>query len=275
MKPTHSARIPGKFAMPLALLLSALATAALLSPSPAMGQGRWVDELTYGAVICHANFSLANYRALLDETSRLQSDLQQTLGVSPSREPIHLFLFERAGAYRWYMNEYFPSVPYRRALYIKNRGPGMVFAYQSDEFEVDVRHECTHAFLHGALPMVPLWLDEGLAEYFEVSNEHRAYDNPHLKTVRWLVRLGNAPRMEDLEQVHEVRDMGAGEYRSAWAWTHFMLHGSAEAHDELVRYLGDIAAHTPPGKLSDRLKRRIPDLDRRFVAHFQNWKKPE
>jgi hypothetical protein len=151
----------------------------------------------------------------------------------------------------------------------------MVFAYQSPEFEIDVRHECTHAFLHGALPMVPLWLDEGLAEYFEVSADKRAYDNPHLKSIRWLVRLGNAPRIEDLEAVREVNEMGAPEYRAAWAWTHFMLHGSPDAHDELARYLADIAAHTPPGQLSDRLRRRIPDVERRFVTHFQEWEKSE
>jgi hypothetical protein len=69
--------------------------------------------------------------------------------------------------------------------------------------------------------------------------------------------------------------MGASEYRSAWAWTHFMLHGSPEARDELARYLGDIAAHAPPGELSDRLRRRIPDVERRFVTHFQEWEKPE
>lgn len=241
----------------------------------AVAQSRWVDEQTIGPVIVHANFSLAAHRPLLDETSRLQADLQEALGIASSREPIHLFLFERSSTYRWYMKEYFPKIPYRRALYIKHRGPGMVFAYQSPEFKIDVRHECTHAFLHASLPMMPLWLDEGLAEYFEVSADKRAFDNPHLKATRWLVRVGNAPRIEDLEAIRELGGMGAGEYRSAWAWTHFMLHGSAEAHDELVRYLADIAAHTPPGQLSERLRRRIPDLERRFVTHFQEWEKPD
>ena len=51
---------------------------------------------------------------------------------------------------------------------MKGRGPGKVFAYKSKALPVDVRHEGTHGLLHAALPMVPLWLDEGLAEYFEV-----------------------------------------------------------------------------------------------------------
>ena len=35
------------------------------------------------------------------------------------------------------------------------------------QFEADLRHECTHALLHAALPYVPLWLDEGLASLYE------------------------------------------------------------------------------------------------------------
>ncbi|GIT30210.1 MAG: hypothetical protein Ct9H300mP1_22560 [Planctomycetaceae bacterium] len=35
-------------------------------------------------------------------------------------------------------------------------------------FPEDLRHEFTHGVLHSSLKRVPLWLDEGLAEYFEV-----------------------------------------------------------------------------------------------------------
>jgi hypothetical protein len=52
---------------------------------------------------------------------------------------------------------------------------------------------------------------------------------------------------------------------------HFMLHGSRQAHDEFVRYLADIHSHTPPGILSRRLRRRLPNLDRQFAHHFRSW----
>jgi hypothetical protein len=149
----------------------------------------------------------------------------------------------------------------------------MVFAYWSRELEVDLRHECTHALLHAVLPMVPLWLDEGIAEYFEVAPDQRAFDNPHLAGVRWLATLGMGMRLENLEKKTDLQQMGGSEYRDAWAWVHFMLHGPYLAHDELVRYLADIRNRTPPGLLSDRLRRRMPDLERRFFAHFKSWKR--
>jgi hypothetical protein len=247
----------------------------LATPCRASAQSRWPDERAAGAFLCHADFPLNSYSHLLDELERLQRDLVRTLGVAESREPIHLFLFDQRSTYESYLELYFPQVPPRRALFIKQKGPGMVFAYRSTDFEVDVRHEGTHAVLHADLPMVPLWLDEGLAEYFEVPYAERAFDHPHLAKVKFFAhaRIGKSPDLEQLEQLRDLNQMGASEYRQAWAWVHFMLHGSTVAHDELIRFLGDIRAQMPPGQLSQRLRRRIPDLDQKFAEHFRHWKR--
>jgi hypothetical protein len=245
----------------------------LLAGGELLASDRWPDERIAGPFICHADFSLNEHLNLINEMAQLQRDLVHTLGVGQSREAIHIFLFAQQSTYQSYMKTYFPKVPYRRALFVKGRGPGMVFAHQNHEFEVDVRHESTHALLHASLPMVPLWLDEGLAEYFEVPRDERAYDNPHLTPLQWSLRLGIYPKIESLEQISELEHMSRSEYRGAWAWVHFMLHSTPETYDELVRFLADLQAHTPPGKLSDRLRRRLPDLERRFVEHFRTWKR--
>jgi hypothetical protein len=183
---------------------------------------------------------------------------------------VHLFLFQSQATYEGYLKQHFPRVPYRRALFIKARGPGMVFAYQGTDFGIDVRHECTHALLNAWLPRVPLWLDEGLAEYFEVSGEQRREQNPHHATVQALIRLGQFPRLEELEALEQVNEMGRDEYRDAWAWVHFMLHGPPEVRHELTRYLDELAAGSNPGRLSNRLRRRLPELNRRLAEHFSS-----
>jgi hypothetical protein len=244
-------------------------------------ESSWPDEKSAGPFLCHADFSLAEYTHLLDEMAQLQRDLVRTLGVEEPRELIHLFLFNRKSTYESYLLHYFPAVPTRRALYIKERGPGMVFAYRSDEFEVDVRHEGTHALLHADLTMVPLWLDEGLAEYFEAPYDQRAFDHPHLSEMKWQLSKVNlaarikstSPSLERLESLRDLKQMGAAEYRQSWAWVHFMLHGSSDAQDELTRFLADIRAHTPPGRLSDRLRIRIPNLEQKFAEHLRHWKR--
>jgi hypothetical protein len=234
----------------------------------ASAENRWPYERQAGQFLCHADFSLAQHQPLLDELSQLSRDVQAKLGAPPARETVHFFLFQSKDTYHSYLKTYFPRVPYRRALFIKARGPGMVFAYQGADFEVDVRHECTHALLHAWLPKVPLWLDEGLAEYFEVTRELRVRDNPHHAVVRASVEIGQLPRLEALEAIDELNAMGREEYRDAWAWVHFMLHGPREARDELLAYLAELDADTEGSPLSERLRGRIPDLQRRIGEHF-------
>ena len=122
-----------------------------------------------GAVSLPCRFLAGPQQPLLDELAPLAAGLggdARRAGVARAGAPVPV---SGKATYQAYMKQYFPKVPYRRALFIKARGPGMVFACQGTDFEIDVRHESTHALLHAWLPSVPLWLDEGLAEYFEVA----------------------------------------------------------------------------------------------------------
>jgi hypothetical protein len=263
--------------MPRRAMVTLLAGTVLSSvfSAPALAQAaRWPDEYQAGQFLCYADVSLAAYKPLLDTLPTLEQDVIQLLGLQPSRDWIHVFLFSHKSTYHAYVRRYFPEAPSRKALFIKERGLGMVFACLGDEFEVDLRHECTHALLNAALPVTPLWLDEGLAEYFEVAAAQRASGNPHQKYVRWSAYFGQTPRLEDLEQIREVSQMTISRYRQAWAWVHFMLHGPPEAREELQRFLADLQALTPPGLLSRRLRYRLPDLDARFADHCRNWRLP-
>jgi hypothetical protein len=254
----------GRLAVPAILV-----AAGLCRPCQAEA---WADSRVAGPFVCWADFPLEGLQGLFDELARLQQELVASLAVRPAERPIELYLFSDQWSYRRFLNRYFPDVPYRRALYVQRGGNATVLAYRSRQLGVDLRHECTHALLHATLPMIPLWLDEGLAEYFELAPSDRAFGCPHLANVRWGVRLGMVPRLDKLEGKRTLEEMGGSEYRNAWAWTHFMLHGPNEAHDELVRFLADIQAQTPPGLLSDRLRLRVPDLERRFARHFRTWK---
>lgn len=247
---------------------------AVWTPSPDVLAADWTDTRTAGPFVCRADFALNEMDGLFGDLAQLQDDLIRCLGIPPAAERIELYLFHDQTSYRRYLGQHLPQVPYRRALYVKLDGPGMVFAYRSREFDVDLRHECAHALLHAVLPVVPLWLDEGLAEYFEVPPARRAYDHPHLSGVRWAVRFGLPPKLDALEKKTELSAMGRPEYRGSWAWVHFMIHGSPEAHDTLIAYLRDIRLGDNPGLFSQRLQEHVPDLSRRFSDHFKRWNRP-
>ena len=118
---------------------------------------------------------------------------------------------------------------------------------------------------------MPTWFHEGLAEYFETPRSRRAEGSSHLRGVRWEARLGRVPDIRDLEALASMEEMRGADYRDAWAWVHFMLHGPEAARKELRDFLGEIAARTPPGLLSKRLQRRIPRLNDAYLAHFRNF----
>jgi hypothetical protein len=234
-------------------------------------QDQWSVTQDVRPFVMRTNVPLTQARAYLPELQQLQSDLVSELGIAPAAEPIELYLFREKVGYKQYLARRFPDVPFRRALYVKLQGPGAVYTYQSRDFLVDLRHETTHALLHAVLDHVPLWIDEGLAEYYEVPAAQRASEHPSLDGSRWQAKLRILPRLEKLERLEDLSDMGRGEYRGCWAWVHFMMHGPPEARAELLAYLQDLRTSDEPELLSSRLRRRLENPDKRIATHFKEW----
>lgn len=254
--------------------LTLCASLALCTATGGVRAEDWVDGRVCAPFVCRANFRLDDDRPLFDELARLSEDLRRQLRIRPSGEAVELYLFGDKGSYRDYIETKYPGAPLRRALFVKASGHGMVYAYRSRDFEIDLRHEATHALLHTALVGLPLWLDEGLAEYFETPAAERVYDPPHLASIRWNPWQTIAP-LADLEAHQELDDLGRREYRDAWAWVHFCLHGPQEAQAELAQFLAELAEGKTAEPLSRRLARRLPGLDEQLARHLKTWKRPE
>ena len=231
----------------------------------------WVDHRAFGPFVCRSDFSLRGHESVFNDLAEIQRDLYQRLGIPPGREQIEIYLFRTRSDYNRYLQHWYPDIPSRRALFIKNNGRAKVLVYLSEDLHTDLRHECTHALLHASLPMVPLWLDEGIAEYYEVPPSQRIFQNPHRNGTVWSYRLWQRQTMEELETKQQLAQMGRNEYRHAWAWVHFMLHGPPAARQELANYLADIREGTPPGSLSVRLSSAIPNPDAAIVTHFKTF----
>ena len=246
-----------------------LAVAAPVRANPATV--KWVDERSLGPFNLRATYPLAADAAEIETLPALETELQRVLGLGKCEHEISLYLFADKGQHVRYLSDYYPDVPYRRALFVQQGSSASVFAYRSKQLGVDLRHETTHALLHADLPMVPLWLDEGLAEYFELPRGDRALRHEHLGDLTWTLRLGNVTPIARLQQRHRLEDLTAIDYRHAWAWVHFLLHGPAAGHAVLVRYLNDIRARTPPGDFAALLERAVPNSRQRMLDHLREW----
>ena len=103
-------------------------------------------------------------------------------GLSPraGEEPVEIYVLNDRNAFTHFLKFYYPELPPRRAFFLAQGDRRVVYTYLSDRLEEDLRHEATHALLRGCYGDLPLWLDEGLAEYFETHPDMFDAQDEHL-----------------------------------------------------------------------------------------------
>jgi hypothetical protein len=191
------------------------------------------------------------------------------LRLASANSLVQVYLFEDQAKYEAYMGANYPLLPARRAYFISPK-PGssddlQVYTWFGEHLRIDLRHELTHGLLHGVLKGVPLWLDEGLAGFFEQPPSTGGVNAEHLEKVR---KGPFQPDLARLEKIGKVQNMEKAEYREAWAWVHFMLRGEPGAKDVLLAYLQDLRTSPDPGSILPRLRAAVPDPHQALAEHL-------
>ncbi|MBA4063709.1 MAG: hypothetical protein C0501_08350 [Isosphaera sp.] len=242
------------------------------APPPSAAPGRHATRL--GPYVFYHDFELDRDDPLFTALEALPDQVYRELRLPPANAVIQVFLFDTQERYERYMfaekTGRYRHLPSRRAYFITEpRGGGAdelkVFTWMGDHLRTDLRHELTHALLNGVLKNVPLWLDEGLAGYFELPPAHDGVNGPHLDTLR---RGPFHPDLARLERFDQVAQMQKPEYREAWAWVHYMLRGDPAARAVLLDYLQALRAKPNPGPLLPRLRDAVGDPDAALADHL-------
>lgn len=231
----------------------------------------WTEEREIGPYLIRSEFALGDVQDLVHDLGDLQDDLEQSLKLECQPQAIQIHLFRSKRTYDQYLSIRVPEGVKRQALYVPGTDAGRVYAYRHRDLDTDVRHETTHALLHTALPYVPLWIDEGIAEYFEVPASLRVKGHSHRTELKAAISRRYQPWKPDLvalEAKQKFLEMGANDYRDAWGIVHFLINGPIEAQEALKTYFDEIQSGAPPTPLSQQLRRRIPNLDQVIVDHL-------
>ncbi len=229
---------------------------------------KWPVEIVAGPFEIHADFEIESPERLVRELHAVSRDVRQKLEIIPQPTKIHIVLFQSDAEYRRYMHNYFPNIPPRRAIFIQDRGPGMLFTHWHSQVAADLRHEVSHALINTGNTQLPLWLDEGLAEYFENSPENRQHGGVYHRAIRTMVQQGSLPELRLLESITKFESFSAEHYRDSWAWVHFLLHHSPDTHRLLVRYVEQVQAGEQPLALSRQLAHQFPNPAQELATHF-------
>jgi hypothetical protein len=222
------------FPWALALVLVSSSCATLTDRGETLVPTR--HQVRTGPFILFSNFPLEDDSEAVRSLRALERDMKQHLDFQPraTDDPVEIYVLDNRNAFTHFLKFHYPELPPRRAFFLAQGGQRVVYTYSSPRLEEDLRHEATHALLHGSFGDLPLWLDEGLAEYFEADLSAPDAFRQRIEQIGGDLRSGWAPSLERLESLSDIRAMTPRDYREAWAWVHLLLNGSPDGKPRLL-----------------------------------------
>lgn len=209
-----------------------------------------------GQLVIHADFPLTQQHRLIRNLETLRTRVSQHLDLPISDEPVHLYLFEDTDHYDKFLAHQFPNFPARRAFFVETDTTLSVYAAWQDRIAEDLRHETTHGYVHAVVPTVPLWLDEGIAEYFELPTSEQGLHEEHVAHLNGRLLEGTwQPNIDALERLSSPGEMSQDHYAESWCWVHWMLTTTPERKKILQDYLTDLRRDGRTAPLTVRLVR--------------------
>lgn len=255
---------------PILFFAIALSLAAgCQSIRPAAKPSLFAHELRCEQIVLHSDFQTAQHQRIVDELCAQRGLIATKLGLPPTAVPIHIYLFADDQGYYDFLDLRFPGFPHRRAIFVETDVELAIYAYWGDHTAEDLRHEVTHGYLHAALPNLPLWLDEGIAEFFEVGATQEGMNTGHLNYL--LNQPQFRPNLPRLEQLSSAADMTQLDYAESWAWVHFLLESPVDKSFILTDYLADLQQGATES-LSGSLNERLAEPDLALAEHLETWR---
>jgi hypothetical protein len=228
------------------------------------------DSVALDQLVVYSDFDVPNKHRLLVELSALRADVTAELQLPTSEEPVHVYLFKTPRRYHAFMRKHFVDYPKRRALFVETDTQLNVYAHWGDRVAEDLRHEVCHGYLHAALDGLPLWLDEGLAEYFELDRTQQAFHTENIASLQKVVAQEDwTPDLSRLARLKTIDEMDQLDYAEAWAWVHFLLNTEPGRREVLLDYLRRLQEQRPGEPLSELVQQHEPDVAILALQHIQ------
>jgi predicted Zn-dependent protease len=275
-----------------AILTLAAAPALAQAPAPDLPKKEdWIELRT-------ANFTLFSdagektVRRIGTDLELLRSALGQlTPGLTlTSPTPTYIYVFKDVLAFKPY-RQTSQGKPIDSGGYFLSRqlgnyvafygGPRVLERYgtsHGDERAI-IYHEYLHNVLRNNYASLPLWLNEGLAEYystFDVGKNEVQIGRPVAEHVAWLRRNPLIPvaslfTVDESSQSYDELHRSAF-YASSWALVHYLISGTPERRLQATEALRLAQAGTPPDQIFRQAFGTDPAaLDRELTKYVQSY----
>ncbi|HKV12010.1 MAG TPA: tetratricopeptide repeat protein [Thermoanaerobaculia bacterium] len=267
--------------------LAALAWTVLFLTSiqPARSLPRKEDwiELETANFTLYSNAGRANTEKIGTNLERLRAALKlltPDLSLS-SPYPTSIFVFKSSSSLEPYQRIY-NGKPQKSGGYFLSRRYGNYVAINGDprgDEMANIHHEYLHYVIRNNYASLPLWLNEGLAEYystFEVSGNEAKIGLPHPHHIVWLRKNALIPLPtllaidEQSPEYNEESPRGAF-YAESWALVHYLLAGSPERRTQAVEYLRLLQNGAPRDEAFQKTFGDPAALERELRGYIQGY----
>ena len=213
------------------------------------------------------DFEVEKDNAVIEDLLGLRDAVVETLALPTASKIIRVVIFDSQERYADFLAANYPDLPKRRAFFIQHGDDLVILTRLGEDLKEDLRHEAVHALLHSVQPTMPLWLDEGLAEYFEVGPKREVGKPGHIAALKAAVEKGWKPDVDRLELKQDVAQLSAADYRESWLWVHFLLHRTPTMKRVLVDHLAALR-RGENRTLSSRLNAEDPNFAKSVLEHL-------
>jgi len=185
-------------------------------------------------------------------------------------KPAHVIIFANRAAYLNHLDKTLPKAPRRTSLFVVRGGNPTILAVDGDSLKRDLLHESVHVinYANFGSENLPLWLDEGTAEWFEADEPQQAMVHGEMiATIMGDQRKALAVplKLTSIERITTTIKADALSYAASWAWSRFLGDPATECHRIWLRYLSDMQSGIAAGKFSHRLSLAVPNYEELFL----------
>ena len=263
------------------MALATLFLAFLAAPAVALPRKNdpWIQLRTQHFTF-FSNASERATRKIAGDLEQLRSALAQ---LNPGLEltspvPTWIYIFKDTSSFRPYqplyqgrprpVDGYFFPHPYGNYVAInadpRNNATNVVY------------HEYLHHILGNNYPGLPLWLNEGLAEYystFTVAGDEAKLGVPVLGHVAWLLDNAILPLRDLVSMDHESPGYNEGIrqgafYAESWALAHYLL-SKPDRRERTAQYLRDLFDGVPGDQAFEKAFGDLAVLERDLRAYVR------
>ncbi len=212
-------------------------------------------------VTLYADLSPALATRIQEEADRSVAGIAAFLNLDPPERPAKVLLFGSRRALRRYLEKESPHQAGAAAACFVTREAHVIVlcrSWRTSETLRYLRHELAHYVLTAHFYRVPPWINEGLAQFFELGPPYGRPHPPCLKRLAGQLRGGEGQILSWVVALPEGVRFGEREYAQAWGLTHFLLTQSRYGVTAVRLYLEAVNSGADPVEQFGKIFGRSP-----------------